>query len=77
MDSSTADPGFNIQMKTPSRINSFSVSALNTTNGATTIYSLTISPNTPIISGDMLMLKFPSEITLPASTSLLCNGFSN
>jgi hypothetical protein len=77
MDSSIADPGFNIQMKTPGKINFFSVSALNTTNGASTTYSLTVSPNTPILSGDILVLKFPAEVALPSSTNLQCNGFSN
>jgi len=77
MDSSIPDPNFNIQMKTPGTINSFSVSASNTTNGAITTYSLTISPNTPIFSGDVLMLTFPAEISLPSSTNLQCSGFSN
>jgi len=46
------------------------VSAANITNGATTTYSLTFSPNTPIFSGDLLKVKFPVEISLPSSTNM-------
>lgn len=39
----------------------------NKTNGAVTVYTISIITNTPITSNDIFKIDFPKDITLPSN----------
>ena len=58
-------------------IESVSVVSQNPRNGVATTYAFDLRPNIEIANGDIFYIKFPSEVLLPTSYYVQCNGDSS
>lgn len=56
-----------------SEITKIAVDNSDKKNGAYTSYTVTVTPNTPVLEGDQITIRFPSELTLPDYNSLTCS----
>lgn len=63
-----------VNMTTPADFSSFSIKAANTTNGAITAYTLTLSQPSAVNNGSYLDVIFPSEVTPSASCKTLAGA---
>lgn len=55
-----------------SEITKIAVDNADKSNGAVTAYTITVTPNTPVLQGDQMQIGFPVELTLPDYNSLTC-----
>jgi len=64
---SSFDPNLQVAMDNVGVMRSIIVQVANRTNGASSPYTFTMTPNTPLMSGDELTFEFPEEVSLPLS----------
>jgi hypothetical protein len=65
IDQNFENQQFFVKMTKLRPISSISIDMLNKTNGAETIYTISMIPSTEINSGDIVQVQFPAELNLP------------
>jgi len=60
-------------MTTLSFLTSILIEKNNDINNAASNYTFTVTPNTPILTLDVITIGFPAEVTLPEVSNLICS----
>ena len=77
IDESTGSQFFVVTMTKVGNIESISVAPESPRNGDSTTYVFEITPNIEIANGDIFYVTFPSEVLLPTSYYVSCEGDSS